>query len=53
MRSSSAAEREEYYKTIIDDHPWYNEFLFKVVNMGGNKTALSKNEEILVDQIRG
>ena len=53
MRFTSAAEREEHYRKIIDAHPWYKEFLFKVVNMGGNKTTLSKNEETLVDQIRG
>lgn len=49
-------EKAQYLKSIndqkvFDEHPWYNEFITKV--MVSPKDELSQYEQILIEEIQG
>jgi hypothetical protein len=53
MRAKSASKREAHYSAVLKEHPWYNEFVSRVVSLSGVKADIVQFEQQLIDQIRG
>ena len=53
MRTKAAALKTAEHAKILKEHPWYNEFLAKIVNLNATKSDLALHEKQLVDQITG
>ena len=51
MRDKAQSEKLIYDQKILDDHPWYSEFISKV--MVSVKGELSRYETLLIDEIKG
>ncbi len=51
MRSKASALKAAEHIKILNQHPWYNEFLAKIVNLNSAKSDLARFEKQLVDQI--
>lgn len=53
MRAKSASKKASHNSRVLNEHPWYNEFVNRVVSLSGAKADLAAFEQQLIDQIRG
>jgi hypothetical protein len=53
MRAKSASKKAVHYSHVLKEHPWYNEFVSRVVIISGTKADTAVFEKQLIDQIRG
>lgn len=52
MREKAHEERKLARKQMIDDHPWYNELINKVVVLNGAQRQVTSHEKVILDHIR-
>jgi hypothetical protein len=52
MRQKATEEKKTLKKQILDQHPWYNELINKVVVLNGVQRVVTSHEQIILDHIK-
>jgi hypothetical protein len=52
MRQKATDEKKSFKKQILDQHPWYNELINKVVVLNGVQRVVTPHEQIILDHIK-
>ena len=52
MREKAHEEKKLARKQLIDNHPWYNELINKVVVLNGAQRQVTPHEKVILDHLR-
>lgn len=52
MRKKAAAETKLKAKKVVENHPWFNELVTKVVVLNGAKRDVTPQETIILEELR-
>jgi hypothetical protein len=52
MRKKAVAETKLNAKKVVENHPWFNELVTKVVVLNGAKRDVTPQETIILEELR-